>query len=318
VRAGGDLISVSLDTYLDRRTAYTFGVTAAGARTDWYHPRDNEYARDWSFDPVWEARVERDSLGWTAEMRIPYSQLRFVEKERRCGGSTCEPLDPAEGGRLLDPGAAQRDRLVVALRRADRDHGIRPPRRVELMPYVAAGASFSRRPRPGDPFTTAREGRRAPARDLQAWAGPNLTLDATVNPDFGQVEADPAEVNLSAFETFFSEKRPFFTEGSQLLRGGGPSYFYSRRIGQRRTGRPRRLRDCPPAAPSWARPSSPAASRRALRRRAGAVTDAEKRAHFVTDSNAFGTVPGGAAHGVRRGAAAAGAGASKSTAGLHR
>src|SRR2546421_8216873 len=111
--------------------------------------------------------------------------------------------------------------------------GIKPPRRLELMPYGAAASRLRSDVSAADPFHGgANLGGRAGA-DLKMGLGPNITLDATVNPDFGQVEADPAVVNLSAFEVFFDEKRPFFTEGSQLLRGNGPSYFYSRRIGAR-------------------------------------------------------------------------------------
>ncbi|MBD0321682.1 MAG: hypothetical protein ICV87_15205, partial [Gemmatimonadetes bacterium] len=109
--------------------------------------------------------------------------------------------------------------------------GVRPVRRVEVMPYVASGATLRSGVDPEDPFTGAREGALRAGADLKVGLGSNLTLDATVNPDFGQVEADPAEVNLGVFETFFGEKRPFFTEGSQLLSGGGAGYFYSRRIG---------------------------------------------------------------------------------------
>src|SRR3989441_11196608 len=109
--------------------------------------------------------------------------------------------------------------------------GIKPSRRLEVLPYSAGDATLTGRPQPADPFDDGKNlGARAGA-DVKMGLGPNLTLDGTVNPDFGQVEADPAVVNLSAFEVFFDEKRPFFTEGAQLLRGNGPSYFYSRRIG---------------------------------------------------------------------------------------
>src|SRR5213075_2869435 len=109
----------------------------------------------------------------------------------------------------------------------------KPTRRLEVMPYTAADSRLQGDVAPSDPFNGgANLGGRVGA-DVKMGLGPNITLDGTVNPDFGQVEADPAVVNLSAFEVFFDEKRPFFTEGSQLLRGNGPSYFYSRRIGAR-------------------------------------------------------------------------------------
>lgn len=109
--------------------------------------------------------------------------------------------------------------------------GIAPSRRLELLPYTAGSATISGTRNRADPFDDGRNLEARAGTDLKMGFGPNLTLDATVNPDFGQVEADPAVVNLSAFEVFFDEKRPFFLEGSQLLRGNGPNYFYSRRIG---------------------------------------------------------------------------------------
>src|SRR5207247_7366106 len=102
-------------------------------------------------------------------------------------------------------------------------------RALALLPSSPGNATSTGRPQPADPFDDGKIlGARAGA-DVKMGLGPNLTLDGTVNPDFGQVEADPAVVNLSAFEVFFDEKRPFFTEGAELLRGNGPSYFYSRR-----------------------------------------------------------------------------------------
>ncbi|HEX5725488.1 MAG TPA: DUF5916 domain-containing protein [Longimicrobiaceae bacterium] len=226
-----EYIRVSLDTYHDRRTAYSFGVTAAGTRVDGYHPRDSE-SMDFSFNPVWEAEVARDSAGWTAELRIPFTQLRFNPGSAQTWGLNLNRWIPSREEDLYwvmvpaDTSAwSSRFGELAGI------SGIRPTRRVELMPYVATGADFRADVDPDDPFTDAREASVRVGGDLKLGLGPNLTLDATVNPDFGQVEADPAEVNLSAFETFFPERRPFFTEGSQLLSGGGSAYFYSRRIG---------------------------------------------------------------------------------------
>jgi len=222
---------VSLDTYHDRRTAYTFAVTAAGTRTELYHPRDTQDG-DAQFDPVWIAKAARDSAGWTAEMRIPLSQLRFNPGQAQTWGVNVRrwiPQKEEDDYWILVPksasGWASRFGELGGIT------GVRPERRIELAPYASTGASFSQGVDPADPFHQPREATVRAGADLKVGLGPNLTLDATVNPDFGQVEADPAEVNLSAFETFFSEKRPFFTEGSNLLSGGGAGYFYSRRIG---------------------------------------------------------------------------------------
>ena len=223
---------VSFDSYHDRRTAYSFGITASGVRFDWYHASDNQDVVDRGFDPVWEAKATIDGLGWTAEMRIPFSQLRFTDQPVQVWGFNADHWNPATSEDVFWI-AVPRDRTgwssfmgeLVGI------EGIKPTRRLELMPYAAADSRLESDVAAADPFNGgANLGGRVGA-DLKMGLGPNITLDGTVNPDFGQVEADPAVVNLSAFEVFFDEKRPFFTEGSQLLRGNGPSYFYSRRIG---------------------------------------------------------------------------------------
>jgi hypothetical protein len=227
-----EYLQVSLDTYLDRRTAYTLGVTAAGVRFDHYHPSDNEDEPDSTFDPVWEAKTSVDEKGWTAEFWVPFSQLRF------------NPADALVWGlniRRWTPTLNEEDYWVVVprteqgwasrfgeLRGLD---GVTPPRRFELLPYVAASSRLTGNRGGLNPFDNGYNGAGRVGADVKMSVGPNLTLDVTVNPDFGQVEADPAEVNLSVNETFFDERRPFFLEGSQLLAGASNNFFYSRRIG---------------------------------------------------------------------------------------
>jgi len=223
---------VSFDTYHDHRTAYSFGVTASGVRMDWYHPHDNEYDLDAGFDPVWEARAQIDSLGWTAEMRIPFSQLRFNDQPAQVWGFNADHWNPATSEDVFwIPVPTNRTGWSSWMGELDGIAGIKPSRRLELLPYTAGNATVTGARDPRDPFDDGKNLGARGGADLKMGLGPNITLDGTVNPDFGQVEADPAVVNLSAFEVFFDEKRPFFTEGSQLLRGNGPSYFYSRRIG---------------------------------------------------------------------------------------
>ena len=226
---------ISLDPYLDRRTAYSFSITSGGVRRDYYHPRDNEGFgnRDFTYDPVWDGRVAFDSTGWTAEIRIPFSQLRFAKKPAQEWGLNMLRWIPTRNEDLYwvvvprdETGFASRFGTLSGI------EGIRPSRRVELVPYFASDGTFAGRPNLANRLDPDGQTIRARAgADLKMGLGPNLTIDATINPDFGQVEADPAEVNLSAFETFFSERRPFFTEGSQLLRSTVDNYFYSRRIG---------------------------------------------------------------------------------------
>ncbi|HEV8381423.1 MAG TPA: DUF5916 domain-containing protein [Gemmatimonadales bacterium] len=225
---------VSFDSYHDRRTAYSFGVTASGVRTDWYHASDSENDKNLGFDPVWEARASIDAGGWTAEMRIPFSQLRFTKQPVQVWGFNADRWNPATSEDVYwIPVPSNRNGWSSFMGDLVGIEGIKPTRRLELMPYAAGDSRLQSDVAAADPFNGGANLAGRVGADLKMGLGPNITLDGTVNPDFGQVEADPAVVNLSAFEVFFDEKRPFFTEGNQLLRGNGPSYFYSRRIGAR-------------------------------------------------------------------------------------
>ena len=225
---------VSIDGYRDRRTAYTFAVTAAGVRLDWYHPGDREFSRDRSFDPVWQAEVQIDDQGWTAEMAIPFSQLRFQSGAEQMWGININRYIPTKNEDIFWV-PVPRDESGWSSWFGDLT-GIQAGsarRPVEVVPYFSADATFTSQELldEANPFEDGSELQPRFGMDVKAGLGSNLTLDATVNPDFGQVEADPAVVNLTAFEVFFPERRPFFIEGDQLLRGRGPSYYYSRRIG---------------------------------------------------------------------------------------
>jgi hypothetical protein len=233
-----DWILVVLDSYHDRRTAYRFGVNPRGVKRDVFHFDDG--AEDGSWDAVWEAATTVDDEGWTAEFRIPLSQLRFRPSEagqtwglnvardiaRREERSWWSPMLPNE------PGFASRLGTLGALQ------GLRAPRRLELLPYTVA--SVTRAPSDhGNPFFSATDRFGSAGLDLKYGLSSDLTLTATINPDFGQVEADPSQVNLSAFESFFSERRPFFVEGADIFSFGiglgddnGENLFYSRRIGR--------------------------------------------------------------------------------------
>lgn len=228
-----DRILVSLDSYYDKRTAYTFGVTASGVRIDYYHGSDSEHNRDYSFDPVWEAQAHIDSDGWTAEMRIPFSQLRFNPTDVQVWGLNLNRFIPARNEDAYWIYIPKQE-TGWSSRMADLNgiSGITPSRRVEVLPYATSNATVHGERDPDDPFDDGRNIETRVGGDFKMGLGPGLTLDATVNPDFGQVDADPAVVNLSAFEVFFPERRPFFTEGARLLRGRGADFYYSRRIGE--------------------------------------------------------------------------------------
>jgi hypothetical protein len=232
-----ETFTVSLDTYLDRRTAYSFSISSGGVRGDAYHSQDSEDSgRESQFDPVWSARAQVDAQGWTAEMRIPFSQLRFNAGAQQTWGVqfTRNIADIAERVQwtLIPVSAAG---FSSRFGRLEGIEGIPPARRIELLPYIATDLTYRANENKANPFLD-RYGARA-GGDLKVGLGPNLTLDATINPDFGQVEADPAVVNLTAFENVFEERRPFFIEGNELLTGRGqsfigrPTWFYSRRIG---------------------------------------------------------------------------------------
>ena len=228
-----DQIIISLDTYHDRLTAYSFGVTAAGVRLDYLHSGDAQANRDYLFDPVWEAETQVTDSGWTAELRIPFNQLRFNREASQIMGVNITRIIPAANEedylvlvRRNENGWASR---FAELRGMD---NVRGSRRVEVLPYVASSAQLLGNPDARNPFVDRESAEMRAGADLKVGLGSSLTLDATINPDFGQVEADPAEVNLSAFETVFPERRPFFVEGAQLLRANQLSLFLSRRIGQ--------------------------------------------------------------------------------------
>jgi hypothetical protein len=230
-------IWIWFDTFLDRRTAVAFGVTASGVRLDRFHPGDNEDSSDSGFEPVWEARTASNADGWSAELWIPFSQLRFNRQSDLVWGVNIRRFRPTldeEDYWVLVP----RTERVFISRFGDLRgiSGVRPTRRIELLPYLAGASTLNANRDPRNPFDDGRNLKSRVGADMKMGLGPNLTLQATVNPDFGQVEADPAEVNLTAFETRFTERRPFFVENAQLFSVNHPNFFYSRRIGARPTG----------------------------------------------------------------------------------
>lgn len=220
---------ISLDTYHDRRTAYSYGVSASGARMDFLHRSDAEFNRDSGYDPVWQARVHVEEGAWTAELRIPFSQLRFNASDSQIWGLNVDRWIPSTNEDVFWI-AIPKDETGWSSRMGELRgiSGIKPTRRVELLPYVAATGIAGEDE--GTPFRDGWDQRARAGLDFKMGLGPNLTLESTIRPDFGQVEADPAEVNLSAFETFFPEKRPFFTEGASVFNAAS-GFFYSRRIG---------------------------------------------------------------------------------------
>jgi hypothetical protein len=226
-------IIISFDTFRDRRTAVSFAVTAAGVRADWYHPDDFEFERDLSYSPVWSARTAIEATGWTAEIRIPFTQMRFVEGVTQPWGININRYVPHRNEDIYWIAVPASETGWSSFFGEIEGLGdIRQPLRLEVVPYVSAGVTArSRSLAAGDPFAREAALGGDAGVDVKLGLGSSLTLDLAVNPDFGQVEADPAEVNLGAYETILAERRPFFTEGSKLLGGQGLQFYYSRRIG---------------------------------------------------------------------------------------
>jgi hypothetical protein len=233
-----DWAHVLIDSYNDNRTAFRFSANPRGVKKDVFHFDDTN--EDLSWDAVWEVETQIDSLGWTAEFRIPFSQLRFNAEE---GGAQVWGINFGREIARYDERAywakviPSAGRFVSFAGELTGLRGLKSPRRLELQPYSVARVTRA----PGDPdnpFYNATEPAASFGADLEYGLTSNLTLTATVNPDFGQVEADPSEVNLSAFESRFPERRPFFVEGIDIFSYpvapgfGGDELFYSRRIGR--------------------------------------------------------------------------------------
>ena len=230
-----DWIRVIIDSYHDRRTAYEFAVNPAGVKQDRYWFNDTE--RDDSWDAVWDVRVSHEANGWVAEFRIPFSQLRFNPSESLTFGFAVSRsigrLNETSTWPLL---ARSANGYVSSFGELNGLSMRSSVRKLELVPYVVS--SVTRQHPEDNPLLHPSAGDVAVGLDVKYALTPGLTFTSTFNPDFGQVEADPAVVNLTAFETFFNERRPFFVEGSGMFKfdsdcwDGPCSMFYSRRVGR--------------------------------------------------------------------------------------
>jgi hypothetical protein len=238
----GDLIGIEFDTFNDGRTAFAFIVTSAGVKYD-FVISDDGAIEDPTWDPIWWVKTSADSLGWYAEARIPLSQLRFGKNHSDGWGvQVGRQVFRKQEMSLWQPAERAKNSWVSQFGRLNGIDGIEPRRMFDFTPYVVARTERFKKD-PENPFRT--KGHRqdiSAGFDSKIGVTSNLTFDVTVNPDFGQVEADPSQVNLSTYETFFTEKRPFFIEGKNILSfplmfGDGDlsteSLFYTRRIGRR-------------------------------------------------------------------------------------
>ena len=227
-----DWISILIDSYYDHRTAYEFGINPAGVKFDRYWYNDNNTDRGW--DAVWDAAVLRTPDGWQAEFRIPFSQLRFkVTNPDAIGFAVTRTVARANETSTWPLLARSASGYVSSFGELRGLHITGSDRRLELMPY-AVGQVVTAPADSANPLVQSPDPDMTVGVDLKYRLSGGLTLTGTVNPDFGQVEADPAVVNLGAFETFFEERRPFFVEGSGNFTFN--NMFYSRRIGRRPQG----------------------------------------------------------------------------------
>jgi hypothetical protein len=231
----GDFVEVNIDSYYDKRTAFSFTSSVSGVKGDEYVSNNGD---DWDegWDPIWYLKTSIDEEGWIAEFRIPLSQLRFANLPelkwgiqimrnffRKQERSIWQYIPPDQGG------------WVHLFADLDGIKGIKPQKQLEIQPYVLTQTETSQEEE-GNPYQTGSASSLNMGLDAKIGITSDITLDLTVNPDFGQVEADPSQVNLSAFELFFQERRPFFLEGNNTLNfpigDGNNNLFYSRRIGR--------------------------------------------------------------------------------------
>ena len=238
-----DWFFVSLDPYNDKRSGFQFGVNPAGSIID--RTLSNDAWQDSTWDGIWESAARVDKEGWSVEMRIPFHQLRFRRQDVYTWGVYFQrKIQRRNEWSGLTWIPRKEDVFVSRFSCLRGISGIKPGRHIEIIPYLVGKAGFSPQEQ-GNPFMTGHEYLANTGLDAKIGLMSNLTLDLTVNPDFGQVEVDPALINLGANESYYSEKRPFFIEGSRIFDFGtggatshiganwaNPRFFYSRRIGR--------------------------------------------------------------------------------------
>jgi hypothetical protein len=239
-RGPSDQIKILIDSYNDKRTGFEFAVNPVGVKRDFAMSNDGN--EDSSWDGIWDVGTRIDSLGWTAEFRIPLSQLRYANAEsHEFGFGIWRDVERTKERSAWPVWRPTVSGISSQLGRLTGLRGLSTARRMEAIPYFVTKNAQRPPATAGDPYTL--KNTVTVGADLKLSLTPNVTLDGTVNPDFGQVEADPAVVNLSAFETFFSERRPFFVEGTSLYQFSLNCYivvdcstneglFYSRRVGR--------------------------------------------------------------------------------------
>ncbi len=244
----GDWIEINFDSYHDLRTAFSFNITAAGVKGDEF-VSDNGNNWDSSWNPIWYAKTNIDSEGWTAEMKIPFSQLRFGKaKEQIWGLQLNRRIFRKEERSLWQRVPQDSPGWVSELGELHGLINLIPQKQLEIQPFTVL--QYDKFPKePGNPFRDGDDFKLNGGLDAKIGITNDLTLDLTVNPDFGQVEADPSSISLDGFEIFFDEQRPFFVENNNIFdyqvsrsQAGNTfdsdNLFFSRRIGRSPQGYP--------------------------------------------------------------------------------
>lgn len=237
----GDWVELNIDSYHDLRTAFSFNVNAAGVKADESISNDGNIW-DPSWDAIWFAKTTIDSMGWNVEMKIPFTQLRFGKQENYVWGFQVNRRlyrkEEYSSWQFISPNGTGWVHNFGELRGIS---NINPQKQKDITPYVVGGLKSYQRDYE-NPYADGNDYKGNIGVDGKFGLTNDLTLDFTINPDFGQVEADPSEVNLTTFETKFQERRPFFIEGKNILSytltdGGTPmsndNLFYTRRIGKK-------------------------------------------------------------------------------------
>lgn len=230
----GDWVEINIDSYGDDRTGFSFTISASGVKGDEFISNNGNFDSSWN--PIWYVKTGTIAEGWTAEMRIPLSQLRFGAEEEQVWGlqstrryfsneerSTWQQLPPNPPG------------WVSAFGELRGIKGLKPQKQLEIQPYTVAQLDTYEEV-PGNPFLDGSDARLTGGLDAKIGITNDLTLDVTINPDFGQVDADPGAIALDGFEIFFQERRPFFVENKNIfdynISGNSDNLFFSRRIGR--------------------------------------------------------------------------------------
>ena len=231
-----------IDSYHDKRSGLWFGINPVGSIADGTISNDNNFDDSW--DGIWDGQGRINENGWSSEIRVPFSQLRFNKADENIMGiGLGRRIHRKSEMDFFTFIAREESGMVSHFATLRGIKNIQPPKRLEMTPYVTGNYGILKT-EDDNPFYNGKDSDINIGTDLKVGIGNNLTIDATINPDFGQVEVDPSTINLSAFETYYQEKRPFFLEGAGIFRFGvggptnrmsfgtmEPTFFYSRRIG---------------------------------------------------------------------------------------